>query len=207
MGDKFNLKSNMPRRSKIIFFVIYTLCFLGFFAFGVRPSNIKGLLLLPCGFLLFSICIWSLIMVFTNWKSSRFWAVSPLVACLLILPIERIIGSFVKDELFKWRFFPHYEALVQKIESGAIPISTEGQIPATNYDSSLAYGVWAQRDINDVLIVEFWYGGAGPPPYHQEYVYVSSGIIEPGSDLDKRLPYKAKLLDKKFNGKWFDASD
>ena len=192
----------MPRRSKIIFTVIYAACFLGFFAFGVRPTGINGLLLLLCSFLFLSICIWSLITVFTKWKTSRFWAAAPLVACLFMLPIEGLIGRFVRDELFKWRF-PRYEALVQKIESGAIPISTEGQmIPATNYDSNLAYGVWAQRDTNNVLIVEFWYGRAGPPPYHQDYLYISSGIIEPGSYLDKRYPSKAKLKDK-----WFEVAD
>jgi hypothetical protein len=197
----------MSRSFKIIFTIIYAACFLELVAFGVRPTDINGLLLLPCGFLFLSVCIWSLIVVFTNWKTSRFWAAAPLIACLLMLPTERFVASFVRDELFKWRF-PRYEALVQKIESGAIPISTEDQmIPATNYDSSLAYGVWAQRDTNDVLIVQFWYGRAGPPPYHEDYVYVSSGVIEPDSYLDKRYPSKAKLVDKKFNGKWFEVAN
>jgi hypothetical protein len=124
-----------------------------------------------------------------------------------MLPIQRFVGGFIRNELFKWRF-PRYEALVQKIESGAIPISTEGQIiPATNYDSSLAYVVWARRDTNGVLNVEFGYGHAGPPPYHQDYIYVSSGVIEPNSYLAKNWPYKVKLLEKEFDGKWFKASD
>lgn len=197
----------MSRRFKIIFTVLYAGCFLEFFAFGVRPSNTNGLLLLPCFPLFFSLCIWSFIAIFTKWKACRFWAATPFVACLLMLPTGGVIAGFVRDELFKWRF-PRYEALVQKIESGAIPISTEGQvISSTNYDSSLAYGVWAQRETNNVLIVQFGYGHAGPPPYHQDYIYVSSGVIEPNSYLDKHWRYKAKLLNKKFNGKWFAAAD
>jgi len=94
-------------------------------------------------------------------------------------------------------------ALVQKIESGTIPVSTEGQIISpTNYDPSIANGVWAQRDTNGVLIVEFWYGGAGPPPYHEDYVYISSGTIESGSYLDKHYPSKAKIRDK-----WFEMTN
>ena len=168
MGGKFNVRQNMSRSFKIVFTVIYAACFLELFAFGVRPSNTNGLLLLPFGFLFFCICIWSLITVFTKWKTAHLWAAAPLIACLLMLPIERIAGGFVRNELFKWRL-PRYEALVQKIESGAIPISMEGRmISATNYDSSLAYVVWARRETNGVLIVEFDYGHAGPPPYHQD---------------------------------------
>jgi hypothetical protein len=201
------MKLNMPRRSKIIFIIIYAACFFEFFAFGVRPTNTNGLLLLLCSFLFFCICIWSVIAVFTKWKTSRYWAITPMTACLLMLPIEGLIGRLVRDELFKWRF-PRYEALVQKIELGGIPISTEGQIiPATNYNSSLAYRVWAQRDPNGILFVEFDYGHAGPPPYHQDYVYISSGVIEPGSYLDKRWPSKAKILNKEFKGKWFEVAD
>jgi hypothetical protein len=67
--------------------------------------------------------------------------------------------------------------------------------------------VWARRDTNGVLNVEFGYGHAGPPPYHQDYIYVSSGVIEPNSYLAKNWPYKVKLLEKEFDGKWFKASD
>jgi hypothetical protein len=164
----------MSRRAQIIFFSIYALCFLGFFAFGLRPSNIKGLLLLPCGFLFFCICILSLAMLFRNWKSSRFWAIAPLAACLLMLPIEGFVARFARNEIFNWRF-PRYEALVQKIESGAIPVSTESQIILTsNYDSSLAEQVSASRQTNGVLTVFFLFGGAGSPPFHELYLYISS---------------------------------
>lgn len=146
-------------------------------------------------------------MVFTNWRKSRFGAIAPLIACLFMLPIQRFVGGSVRNELLKRRL-PRYEALVQKIESGAIPITTEsGLIPATNYDSSLAYAVLARRDTNGVLSVEFGYGHAGPPPYHQDYVYISSGVIEPGSYLDKRWPSKVKILNKEFKGKWFEVAD
>jgi hypothetical protein len=194
-----NVKQNMPRYAQIIF-IVCAVCFLEFVAFGVRPTNIKGLLLLPCGFLFFCICIFSLVTVFTKWRASRFWALASLAACLLLLPTSGFVGRLIRDELFKQRF-SLYEALVQKIESGNIPISSEGQVVSTtNYDSSLAERVVAERETNGVLIVVFNYGGAGPPPYHVDYLYISSGVIDPGSYLDKRYPSQTKIKDK-----WFEV--
>jgi Zn-dependent protease with chaperone function len=193
----------MSLRFKILFTILYASCFLVNLAFGIRPTNARGLLALLFMFVFLGLCLWSLIAFFMKWKKAGFWALAPLIACLLMLPVERQIALFVRSELFKWRF-PRYEALVQKIESGAIPVSAEGQmIPGTNYDSSLAYdGVWAQREKNGALIVEFWYGGAGPPPYHQAYLYVSSGVIKADSDLCDRWPSRAEIREK-----WFEVAD
>lgn len=201
-GQKYNARPSMSLRFKIIFTVLYAACFLNFLAFGVRPTNMNGLLGLPFGLLFLVISIWSLVVVFKKWKTSRFWAATSLIACLLMLPVERQIGRFIREELFDLRF-PKYEALVQKIESGKIPISTEGRIiPATNYDSSLAFIIFASRDTNGVLIVDFGYGEAGPPPYHEDYIYISSGTIESNSYLDNRWPSKAKIRDK-----WFEVAN
>ena len=191
----------MSLRYKIIFTIIYGSYFLASFAFGVRPTDTRGLLSLLLGLLFFCLCIWSLVRVFTKWKKSRFWVLAPLAACLLQPIVEGQMVLLVRSELFKSRF-PRYEALVQKIESGAIPVSAEGQmIPETNYDSSLAHdGVWAQREKNGTVIVEFRYGSAGPPPYHQAYLYVSSGVIKTGSDFDDRWPGRAEIREK-----WFEA--
>jgi hypothetical protein len=193
----------MSLLSKIIFTALYVSCFLVDLAFGIRPTNARGLLLLPFGLIFICLFIWSLIVVFSKWKTLRWWAFAPLIACLLIHPAERRLGMFVRSELFNSRF-PRYEALVQKIESGAIPVSAEGQmISGTNYDSCLAHdGVWAYREKNGTWIVEFRYGSAGPPPYHQAYLYVSSGIIKPGSNLADRWPSTAEI-----RGKWFEVAD
>ena len=199
---KSNERPRMTLSFKIFFAVLYASCFIEFLAFSVRPTNLNGLLGLPFGFLFLIISVWSLIVVFTKWKTSRFWAAIPLIACLLMFPVERQAGRFVREKLFDWRF-PEYEALVQKIESGEISISTEGRIiPATNYDSSLALIVVAGRDTNGVLIVDFGYGEAGPPPYHQDYIYISSGTIEANSYLDNRWPSKAKIRNK-----WFEVAN
>jgi hypothetical protein len=48
------------------------------------------------------------------------------------------------------------------------------------------------------LTVFFLYGGAGPPPYHELYLYISSGKIEPESALDKRYWGQEKIKDKWF---------
>lgn len=186
---------------KISFTVLYTSCFLNFLAFGVRPTNLNGLLLLPFGFLFLIISIWSLNVLFTKWKTPRFWATIPFMACLLMFPVEKKIGLFIREKLFDSRF-PQYEALVQKIESGKISVSTETRIiAATNYDSSLAFIVFAKQYTNGVLIVDFGYGEAGPPPYHQDYVYISSGTNDPDLYL-ARWPSKAKIKDK-----WFEVAN
>jgi hypothetical protein len=192
-----NIKLRMSWISKIVFTIIYVFCFWVFFSFAVRATNIIGLLTLPCVFLVFGLCLWTLTLAVKQWKKSYFRAVLPLILSLLLLPIAVKTGHFIKDELFKWRF-PRYEALVQKIESGAIPIQAEGQISPTNFDSSLAERVFASRETNGVLTVFFLYGGAGPPPYHELYLYISSGKIEPESALDKRYWGQEKIKDKWF---------
>jgi hypothetical protein len=190
----------MSLLSKIIFTTLYISCFLIVLAFGIRPTNVRGLLLLPFSLMFMGLFLWSLQAAFTKWKKTGFWALAPLIACLLMLPIKQQLAQFVRSELFNSRF-PRYEALVQKIESGAIPVSPEGQmIPATDYDSSLAYyGVYAKKETNGILTVEFLYGAAGPPPYHQAYVYISSGTIE---SISNRWPSIAKIKDK-----WFAVAD
>jgi hypothetical protein len=193
----------MSLLSKIIFTTLYVSCFLVDLAFGIRPTNARGLLMMPFILVFLGLCVWSLGAVFTKWKKAGFWALAPLIACLLMLPVERQLALFIRVELFNSRF-PRYEALVQKIESGAIPVSAEGQkISETNYDSCLAHdGVWAYREKNGTLIVIFMYGIAGPPPYHQAYLYVSSDVIKPDSDLYRRWPSIAEI-----RGKWFEVAD
>jgi hypothetical protein len=193
----------MSLLSKIIFTTLYVSCFLVDLAFGIRPTNVRGLLMMPFILVFLGLCVWSLGAVFTKWKKAGFWALAPLIACLLMLPVERQLALFIRGELFNSRF-PRYEALIQKIESGAIPVSAEGRmIPGTNYDACLAHdGVWAKRETNGTWIVEFRYGGAGPPPYHQAYLYVSSGVIKPGSKLADRWPSIAEIREK-----WFEAAD
>jgi hypothetical protein len=106
---------------------------------------------------------------------------------------------------FKHRF-PKYDAVVQRIESGAIPLPGDGMISTNDYDLILGHGVFANQT-NGVWTVEFWYGGAGPPPYHQVFVYVSNGNFKDGYRLNERLPNYTQLQGEPFGGKWFFATD
>jgi len=150
----------MTRRTIVIFTGLYGICFFDFLAFGVRPSNLKGLLLLPGSLIFVAVLLWGLVIVITRWKTSHIRAVIPLVACLLMLPAERLVGRCIRTELFNWNF-PVYEAVVRKIDTGAIPLANgREEISATYFDHNLAYAIWAERDSNQVLTVEFLWGGS-----------------------------------------------
>ena len=100
------------------------------------------------------------------------------------------------------RSLPSYEAIVQQMESGRILVSTNfNPVPQAVPLAPLTYVVLAQRDTNGVLAVAFM-TESGFPVMHSGYLYVSSGIIEPGSTEDSLWPIR-----KEERPRWFFISD
>jgi hypothetical protein len=195
----------MKRPIDAAIFIVCLLYFLLTFLFCFRATNIVGLLLLPVGLLFLSFCLISLVKVFTDWKTLRWRSLIPLATCIFVFKAGPMAGNAAREMEFKHQF-PKYDAVIQKIESGAIPLSGYRMIPTNDYDSAIGRGVSANQT-NGVLTVEFWYGGAGPPPYHQVFVYVSNGNYKDGYRLNERLPNYTQLQGESFDGKWFFATD
>lgn len=143
-------------------FIVCLIYFLVTFLFCFRATNIVGLLFLPVSFLFLCFCLVSLVKVFIDWKMLRWRVLIPLAACIFAFKAGPTAGNAAREMEFRHRF-PKYDAVIQKIESGVIPLSGDGMISTNDYDPVLASGVWTNQT-NGVLTVEFWYGGAGPPP-------------------------------------------
>ena len=98
--------------------------------------------------------------------------------------------------------FPRYQALVAKMESGAVPVAAEGQsVALSESDRDLAYSVLAQKDTNGLLTVEFL-TGSGFPLVHSGYLYSLSGTVQPGSFFHSRWPLRTQVRPK-----WFRIAD
>ena len=147
----------------------------------------------------------SIACAFVNWRQRRWRAIFPLAIsafalCSSVLSL-RILVPTIRHAIFEWSL-PSYEAIIYQIESGGIPVSVKlTLIPGVEQKIPLAYAVFAQKDSNCLLIVEFWTEG-GFPVQHAGYLYISSGAIEPGSLEDSRWPIRQKERPN-----WFYISD
>jgi hypothetical protein len=88
------------------------------------------------------------------------------------------------------------------MESGSIPVSTNWtSFPQAVPLAPLTYAVFAQKDTNGVLTVEF-ITESGFPVKHSGYLYILSGVIEPGSKEDSHWPIR-----KEEGTRWFFISN
>jgi hypothetical protein len=110
----------------------------------------------------------------------------PLVF-VLALPVASIFMSWpISAALFRWRF-PSYEALVHRIETNAIPVSTNVvHIPPEQATARLCEAVWAQKTSN-ILVVEFDTDIRGFPAHSAGYIYCSGDRIPQGSFAERRI--------------------
>jgi hypothetical protein len=88
------------------------------------------------------------------------------------------------------------------MESGSIVVSDKfDRIPQAETEARLVYRVFAEKDTNGVLMVEFD-TESGFPVKHSGYLYSSSGTIEPGSQMDSRWTFRQEV-----KSRWFYISD
>ena len=163
----------------------------------VRPTSGTVLAPVPLTLVFLVICIRDFGRIFTQWKLYRYRTLIPFVTCIVV----GVLGWEVKGPLdgalfWHWRL-PGYEATIQKMESGTIPVSVEGkQLSSGEYDSRLALNVWAERDDKGSLIVTFLYGDTGAVGLHDAFVYCESGQLSAKNERIWR--WKSRL-----SGKWF----
>ncbi len=84
----------------------------------------------------------------SQWNSLRYWAMIPLLLCLGSCAGTSSLARAARAAQFERRL-PRYEALIAKMESGALPVSAEGKsVALPESDRNLAYSVLAQKDTN-----------------------------------------------------------
>lgn len=143
----------------------------------------------------------SIVCIFSDWRQRRWLSLAPFAVCMLSVVISGAIMQPIRHAIFV-RSLPSYETVVQKMESGSIPVSANlSLIPQAVPLAHLAYAVLAQKDTNGILTVEFL-TEAGFPVKHSGYLYISSGIVEPGSVAYSRWPIRHEEKPR-----WFYISD
>jgi hypothetical protein len=191
----------MSRLGKIVVMVAVT-WFIVFTAFaGIKRSIVLQLLCIPVTLCFLVAVVASIVCFFWEWRQRRWLSLLPFGVCVASVVLSVAMVRTISHALFVWSL-PSYEAVVQQMESGSIPVSTEmARIPQAESQARLAYTVLAWKDTNGVLTVTFITGG-GFPVKHSGYLYRSSGVIEPGSLADSLWPHRQEKRPK-----WFSVSD
>jgi hypothetical protein len=190
----------MSRLSKFVIGIAVIWC-VGAVAFFTRQTPLLQFLSFP-----FFLCFVggggaSLVCIVSEWRQRRWRSLIPLAACVIAFFLSGILVRTARHFVFVWAL-PSYEAVVHQMESGSILVSTNfDNIPQAESEARLVYRVFAQREADGVLMVEFD-TESGFPVKHSGYLYSSSGVIVPGSRMDSRWPVRREL-----RSRWFYVSD
>jgi hypothetical protein len=176
------------------------------FGFGGWPIDVLSnvfasvflMLLMLSNIIIIYLIISNLILAFRKWKDYKSQTLIPMGILAAGIVFSIFINGFCHWYI-EYRFekyLPQYEQVVQLIHEGSIE-TNEGIILPKKY-SHLAYLTRAYKDSQDILTVEFWVGGAGPPPKHFLYIYRSNGSLEESPQLEVHSI-------KRLNEHWFIA--
>jgi len=165
----------------------------------VRPTAGSVGATFPLILVILVIWIRGFVRIFTQWKLYRYRTLIPFATCIIVGVLGFEATAPLNEALFwHWRL-PGYEATIQKIESGRIPVSGEGRPLSPNeYDNRLALNAWAERDDKGSLIVTFLYGDTSAVGLHDAFVYCESGQLS--ANDEKIWRWKMRL-----NDKWFQV--
>jgi len=166
-----------------------------------RTSTALQLWTMLLALVFFVACLGSIVLVFTGWRQCRWRSVIPLAACFLAVVSYWELVPVIRQQIFA-RSLPSYESVIRQMESGQIAVSTNSmRSPLAEKQARLVWAVFARKDINGLLTVEFL-TEKGFPVLHSGYLYTASGVIAPGSEADSRWPIKHQERPK-----WFYISD
>ena len=190
----------MSRLGKSVIVIAVIWC-VGSVAFFTRRTPLLQLLSVPLFLCFVSGIVASFVCIVSEWRQRRWRSMIPLSACVVAFFLSGMLVRTARHFVFVWAL-PSYEAVVHQMESGSILVSTKfDNIPRAESEARLVYRVFAQRDTNGVLMVEFD-TESGFPVKHSGYLYSSSGVIQPGSRMDSRWPIRQEL-----RSRWFYISD
>lgn len=192
--------NRMSRLGKFVV-AVAIIWFIGATAFGSHRTTVTQLLTLPLVPLLLIAVLAGVVCIFTEWRNRKWRAVVPLAACILSIFASNLFVRCIRRALFAYSL-PSYEQVVHRIESGEILVSTNRtEIPQATATARLTWAVFAQKNTNGVLTVEFM-TEQGFPVKHSGYLYSSSGAIERGSEADSHWPIRNQQRPH-----WFYISD
>lgn len=182
--------------------LICVLWLIGSIALFTRRTNYSFLLGLPLAVVFLAAVFFSFLYIAAEWRRRRWHSIIPLAAWLIALFASWALIPCLDRLLFAWSF-SSYQTIVREIENGAIPVypDVDNSILSPHHEALLAHRVFAERDANGILTVEF-ITESGFPAKHSGYLYVSSGVIESNSRKDSRWPIREKVRDK-----WFWVSN
>ncbi len=180
--------------------VMATIWCLGTTALAARRTNLF-ILVLPLALVLASAAIVSLLCILIEWEGRRWRALLPLTTCIVAVFGCGILIQGARRLVFAWTF-PSYERVVARMESGAIPVSTNlQQIPAAETEARWVFDVRAEKD--DKGVVKAWFfTEMSFPVKHSGYFYCTAGVSESDTNILSRWPIAEKIRDQ-----WLYVSD
>jgi hypothetical protein len=169
--------------------------------YGAHRTPTLQLISAPVALCFLAALVVSVVYIFSEWRMRRWLSLLPFFICVFSVVLSSALVQMIRHIIFV-RSLPGYEAVVQQMKSGSIPVSTNlDLIPQARAEAPSAYAVFAREDTNGDLMVEFLME-AGFPVKHSGYLYSSSGIVAPGSPEDLRWPIRGEERPK-----WFYISD
>jgi hypothetical protein len=148
-------------------------------AYGVhRNSDMQLVALAMYGFFtLFT--IYNIIYALQQQKKQHWLCVLPLSFCICAIVLDGPLTNIARDIVESWAL-PKYEKIVEEIQSGKIPISTndDNLIPPKTYSAPLVYDLFAKKSEDQNLVVEFMTEG-GFPALHAGYMFSASDEVSP----------------------------
>jgi len=147
--------------------------------------------------------ILALICAAAGWRSYRWRAFAPLASCLLVVVVYRHVGYIGHRLLFELST-PSWEGAIRRMAAGAIAVPAElSRIREVESTCLWTYGVWARKDADGTLLVEFPIE-RGFPAMHSGYIYCSSCATE--EDLKKKTRWPLVGRVKARSEHWFEFS-
>jgi hypothetical protein len=190
---------------KLICIIAVLLDFVCDLMFSIKPNTGAQLL----GMLIVLILIFLLLVSFIAGicfvRRDKFRAFIPAAICLVGLPANLFIASYLGVSIRDWQFqknLPRYSEVVHLVEKGEIKTgSSLSKVELPQQYSNLALIALGKTNSESGATIEFIIGG-GFPVKHSGYLYISSGKIENDPEMLERWPYRSQI---KTN--WFRISD
>lgn len=191
---------HLSRAGKIVVWISVIWC-LGSVVLFAQLMAFRQLLSIPFNLACFAAIVMGVVLVFIDWRRYSWRSLLPLTSCVIAFFVSGILVDAVRQRVHQQQFaklLPAYEGVVREIEGGSIPVSAKlERIPEAASKSPLAYAVLAVKETNGIVSVEFL-TESGFPLKHGGYLYVSSGVVAPGSVMDGRWPMRQRVRTKWF---------
>ena len=192
------------KKLKLICIIAVLLDFVCDLMFSIKPNTGAQLLGMLIDLILIFLLLASFIAGICFVPRDKFRAFIPAAICLVGLPANLFIASYLGVTIRDWQFrknLPRYMEVVQLIEKGEIKASpSDPRIQLPNQYTDLSLVTFAKTN-NDSWIIEFNIGG-GFPVKHSGYLYVSTGKIDNDPETLERWPYRSQI-----STNWFRVED